>query len=170
MAIDAFSAREAERILRAWRTCNRVTIYLVEGLPPELWPLAIPGSPRRSIRSVCAHLHNCRCMWIKTAGKRDGLRSPASVHRDTVTQSACCRALEQSGRAIERLLAATLERAGNVGGFGLDAEHFLAYHAAHEGHHRGQICLVARQLGHRLPADIQHGLWQWSRRSKEAAR
>jgi len=39
---------------------------------------------------------------------------------------------------------------------------------AHEGHHRGQIVLLARQTGHRLPGEITAGLWQWSQRAKEA--
>jgi hypothetical protein len=31
----------------------------------------------------------------------------------------------------------------------LDVEHVLTYFVAHEGHHRGQIVMAARQLGHR---------------------
>jgi len=37
----------------------------------------------------------------------------------------------------------------------------------HEAHHRGQLCMLARQLGHRLPAEITGGLWQWKKRSRE---
>lgn len=29
-------------------------------------------------------------------------------------------------------------------------------------HHRGQIIMVARQLGHRLPPIVVNGLWQWT--------
>jgi uncharacterized damage-inducible protein DinB len=50
----------------------------------------------------------------------------------------------------------------------LDVGHVLAYFVAHEGHHRGQIVLLARQLGHRLPADLRNGLWQWTKRAAEA--
>jgi uncharacterized damage-inducible protein DinB len=39
----------------------------------------------------------------------------------------------------------------------------VAYFVAHEAHHRGQLILVARQLGHRLPRDVTGGVWQWNR-------
>ncbi len=52
----------------------------------------------------------------------------------------------------------------------LDVAHVLSYFVAHEGHHRGQIVLVARQLGGRLPVSITGGLWDWRRRVKEAGK
>ena len=50
----------------------------------------------------------------------------------------------------------------------LDVGHVLAYFVAHEAHHRGQIVLVARALGHRLPPAVTSGLWQWTKRAAEA--
>jgi uncharacterized damage-inducible protein DinB len=49
----------------------------------------------------------------------------------------------------------------------LDVGHVLTYFVAHEGHHRGQIVMLARQLGYRLPVEITGGLWHFSKRSKE---
>jgi uncharacterized damage-inducible protein DinB len=50
----------------------------------------------------------------------------------------------------------------------LDIGHVLAYFVAHEGHHRGQIVMLARMLGHRLPPDVTNGVWQWNRLSVNA--
>jgi hypothetical protein len=61
-----------DSILDAWKTNNRITVFLVEHLPPELWEANVPGAPRRTIRMLAGHLHNARCMWIKTLGKEHG--------------------------------------------------------------------------------------------------
>ena len=49
----------------------------------------------------------------------------------------------------------------------LDVGHVLAYFVAHEAHHRGQLVMIARTLGHRLPKAVVDGLWQWTTRSRE---
>jgi uncharacterized damage-inducible protein DinB len=49
-----------------------------------------------------------------------------------------------------------------------DIEHFLTYFVAHEAHHRGQLILITRQLGHRLPRAVSEGVWQWNRMSRES--
>lgn len=43
----------------------------------------------------------------------------------------------------------------------LDVGHVLTYFVAHEAHHRGQLVMAARQLGHRLPNTTTGALWQW---------
>ena len=50
--------------------------------------------------------------------------------------------------------------------FPTDLFHFVSYFAAHEGHHRGQLLMIARQLGVRLPRDVANGVWQWTRLSR----
>jgi hypothetical protein len=70
---------------------------------------------------------------------------------------------------MSRLLEFGLAHGGRLPGFSPpDVTHFLAYHVAHEGHHRGQIVMVARQLGHRLPREVTDGLWHWAKRKREA--
>jgi len=70
-----------DTILDAWKTNNRVTIFLIENLPAELWEARVPGAPRRTIRMIAGHIHNARCMWIKTLGKEHGIAVPRSVDR-----------------------------------------------------------------------------------------
>ncbi len=55
-----------------WRTSDRVTRFLFEHLPDEVWPLKVPDAPRRRVRMIAGHIHNCRCMWVKMLGKKHG--------------------------------------------------------------------------------------------------
>lgn len=164
---------EASALIDAWRTNHRVTVYLIENLPPELWPMTVPGSPRRTVRSIAAHLHNVRCMWIKMIGARHGVAVPRTVDARTVSPSQLSRALEGSSEGIIELIKLGVARGGTIPAaawqnFPTDLVHFLSYFISHEAHHRGQLCLLARQLGHRLPADVTAGLWQWKKRSRES--
>jgi hypothetical protein len=76
----------ADAVVAAWKTSNRVTPFLFENLPSELWPMTVPGRSRRTVRMIAGHIHNSRCMWIKTLGRRHGIRAPKSVNLYTVTR------------------------------------------------------------------------------------
>lgn len=152
-----------------WQTSSRVTAFLIENLPNEVWRSTIPGAPRRTVQMVGGHLHNCRCMWVRMVGKKHGLTVPRSVDRRRVSRRQLVAALARSSRAIDQILEVGLANGGYVRGFSpAEVTHFLAYHVAHEAHHRGQIVMVARQLGYRLPAEVTNGLWHWSKRAREA--
>ncbi len=162
-------------LLQAWRTNCQVTAHLVEHLPAHLWSLSLPASPQRTVRMVAAHLHNARSRWLKTLGQEHGIVAPPLVDRRTVTRRQLLAALERSGRALEALLELGLVNGGMVPpskayvwrNLPLDVGHVLTYFVAHEAHHRGQLILLARQLGHPVPRQALDGVWQWNRRAQE---
>jgi uncharacterized damage-inducible protein DinB len=172
------SAEPKDSVLQAWRTNCRATEFLLEGLPADLWPMAIPGAPRRTFRSVGVHLHNATARWVRTLGQEHGIAAPARVdpHRATLRQVLVARRL--SARGIEQVLALGVASGGRIPpsrgytwrNLPLDVGHVLAYFVAHDAHHRGQIILAARALGHRLPSAVTDGVWQWSAFARERGR
>lgn len=158
-----------EIILPAWETNARVTQLFLARLPAAIWDRAIPGAPRRTPRMVAGHIHNARCMWVRTLGKPLGIRVPKLVDRRLVEKADLLLALRQSAVAIEALLRLGCAQAGRVPptrayvwrNLALDVGHLLTYFVAHESHHRGQLALLARQFGAPLPAAARSGLWQW---------
>ena len=170
-----FPPEQRDLLLNAWRTNNRVTTFLIEQIPDQLWVATVPGAPRRTVRMIAGHIHNTRCMWIKTLGHEHGIVSPPPVNRHKVGRKELTLALGRSSRGIAGLLKLGSERGGTIPpsssyawrNLPLDIGHVLTYFVAHEGHHRGQIVMIARQLGHRLPIEVTGGLWQWSKRATE---
>jgi len=80
------------------------------------------------------------------------------------------RALTRSSEGVVWLIEIGVASGGKVPrsawqNFPTDLEHFLSYFVAHEAHHRGQLCMVARQLGQRLSRRVAEGVWQWTRLS-----
>ncbi len=163
---------DAGGLIAAWRTNHRATAFLVEHLPAGVWSLPVPGVPRRTVGMIAAHIHNSRCGWIKALGARHGVKAPRLVDLRRVRPPALLHALARSSEGMVRLIELGAAHGGRVPratwqNFPTDLHHFLSYFAAHEGHHRGQLCMVARQLGQRLPRSVTEGLWQWTRLSRE---
>ncbi len=150
-------------MLAAWRTNCAVTALLVERMPAELWAQPLPGDARRTIR---------------TLGSEHGVPTPALVDLRRVTRRQLVSALRHSERGIATILTLGLDAGGVVPpsrryvwrNLPLDVGHVLSYFVAHEAHHRGQLIMLARQMGGRLPRAVTDGVWQWSTLSRAASR
>lgn len=148
-----------DRLLEAFATNNRINRYLIENLSPEVWG----AKPRkgRTIAEIVAHIHNVRLMWLKAAGFKGTM--PAKIEGD-VTPGAAIGALQESFAAISEVLQQSLLADGRIKGFKPDVASFIAYLVAHDAHHRGQVSMLARQLGHPLAQDVKFGMWEWGTR------
>ena len=155
----------ADALLHALETSERVNQFLLEKLDPAIWSSEAPVGKGRRIRSVLAHVHNVRCLWLEAHASEE---APAKVDRESVTVEELRAALATSAACLRDMLRAALEGGGALRGFKPDAVGFLAYAIAHEAHHRGQVCMLARLLGKPLPRAAGYELWNWRARAAEA--
>jgi uncharacterized damage-inducible protein DinB len=158
----AFSLPQA--LLISFDTNDRINQYMIENLPPESWRTEPPEGKGRTIAAIVAHMHNVRVMWLKAVAK--GGKIPEQLDRASVTPPQATKALEESRKALSATLKSALESDGRIKGFRPDVAGFFGYLIAHDAHHRGQICMLARQIGHPLAQKVMFGMWEWGSRGK----
>ncbi|MEO8130796.1 MAG: DinB family protein [Bryobacteraceae bacterium] len=151
-----------EAMLAAYATNNRINTFLIQNVPDPAWREKPPGGKGRNIASMVAHIHNVRLMWLKSAAADAPM--PQKLEGDEFSKEEAVAALEISRLALEEVLRGSLRGDGRIKGFKPDAASFLAYLLAHDAHHRGQISMLARQLGHPVSKSAMFGLWEWGTR------
>jgi uncharacterized damage-inducible protein DinB len=146
-----------DALLHAYDTNDRINHFLIRAVPPEVWSAKPPKG--RDIASIVAHMHNVRLMWLKAAVKTEA--TPAKLEAAGLTPDGAIAGLSESCAALRAVLASALATDGKIKGFKPDAASFLAYLLAHDAHHRGQISMLARQLGHPISQSAMFGMWEW---------
>jgi uncharacterized damage-inducible protein DinB len=159
---ETFSIPEA--LVRALDTNDRINQYLLENLPAEAWLATPPEGKGRTIAAIAAHMHNVRVMWLKAAAKESKI--PESLDKSDVTPAQAAKALEQSRAALSALIKSALNGDGRIKNFKPDVVGFIGYLISHDAHHRGQISMLARQVGHPLSKKAMFGMWEWGSRGK----
>jgi len=148
-------------LLEAFDHSSRVSEYLISVLPKKLWHARKPGEKGRSIAAIVAHMQSVRRMFAKMAGFDP---APAALNAATVTPAQAGRALRESRLALRGLFSESLQRGeARVKGMPRRTVNMMAYLIQHDSHHRGQICMLARALGHRLSNDDVMRLWGWKK-------
>lgn len=156
-----YNTQLPQALLNAFDTNNRINQYLIENLPAEAWRAKPPDGNGRTIAAIVAHMHNVRVMWLKATKAAD---VPEQLDRASVTPAQAIRALEKSCAALHKICQRALETDGRIKGFRPDVAGFFGYLMAHDAHHRGQIAMLARQVGHPLPQKAVFGMWEWGTR------
>jgi uncharacterized damage-inducible protein DinB len=155
------SYQVVDSLIAAYATNQRINLYLIENLPDAAWRDKLPGKKGRDIASIVGHMHSVRLMWLKACGKASAM--PVKLEGE-FSKAEAIAALNESWRAMEPVLRDAFGSDGRVKGFKPDVGSFLAYLLAHDAHHRGQIAMLARQLGHPLSQSAMFGMWEWGTR------
>jgi uncharacterized damage-inducible protein DinB len=148
---------------------------LIEHLDPAAWRAKPPGKNKvRSIAAIFTHMHNVRSKWVRLTAPH--LKVLPQLNRAHCTpQQARAGLAESAARCAEMLAEALGGRGGRVKKFRRDGwarpwpvgPEMLCYMLSHEAHHRGQVCMLAHQLGFPLPNEVAYGIWNWEKLWKE---
>ncbi len=169
----------AQSAVQIFAANDRMNQMLIEHLNPAAWRAKPPGNTR-TIAAIFTHMHNVRAKWIRLTAPH--LKVPPQLHRARCTPPQARKGLAQSAARCADMLAEafgappTLEnRRGRIHKFHRDrwappwpvGPEMLCYMLAHEAHHRGQVCMLAHQLGFKFPHAIADGIWNWEKLWKD---
>jgi uncharacterized damage-inducible protein DinB len=169
------AADPREVLVETWAANDAMNQLVLAHLDPRAWreALPVPGRGGRTIAAAFAHLRNCRLNWLRRNAPHLRCPAPLDPYRCTMTQAKA--ALKKSAAQCGRMLADALSGSPNrqAKQFSRDAwtrtwpagATMFAYMFAHEAHHRGQILMLAHQLGYRVPPKVN--VWNWDKLWKE---
>ena len=153
---------------------ERMNQMILEQLNPAAWNAKPPGKAR-SIAAIFTHVHNVRTKWVRLTAPN--LKVPRQLDRAHCTPKQARVGLAESAARCEEMLAEALGGSGGrIQKFVRDGwarpwpvgPEMLCYMLAHEAHHRGQVLMLAHQLGHPLPKPVMYGIWNWEKLWKES--
>ena len=154
-------------LLESWTVNEAVTQILLEYLDPRAWRAEPPGKVR-SIAAIFSHVHNIRRKWVRLSAPH--LKLPRELDRTRLTQRQARSAFAGSAKRCSEMLTEALANPnGRVKQFHRDGwakpwpagAAMVAYMLTHEAHHRGQVCMLAHQLGYPLPPKAISAMWTW---------
>ncbi|HYA16703.1 MAG TPA: DinB family protein [Bryobacteraceae bacterium] len=165
-------------LLETWAVNDAMNQLLLAHLNPKAWRAKPPSAgPRegRTIAAIFSHLHNTRVSWLRNSAPH--LEAPALLNPAHSTIKQTSAALKKSSKQCLAMLTGALsfEPHRRVTKFVRDSYvqkwpaggTMFAYMFSHEAHHRGQIILLAHQLGCRLPVPAAYGIWHWEKLWKQ---
>ena len=158
---EPYASQLPVALLNAFNTNNRINHYLIDHLPPAAWKAKPVEGKGRTVAAIIAHMHNVRVMWLKAAKAEE---IPDQLDRASVTPTQALRGFENSRYALSLVISRALNGDGKIRSFRPDVAGFVGYLIAHDAHHRGQIAMLARQVGHPLPQKAMFGMWEWGSR------
>jgi len=173
---QAALAEIRDSLLETYACNDAMNQLILSSLDPRAWRAQLPGkkSGGRTIAAMFAHLHNVRVSWLKNSAPH--LKCPPPLDPDRCTMKQATAAHKRSGAQCLRMLTDALSATPNrrvkqfargvwmqtwpAGGT------MFAYMFSHEAHHRGQILMLAHQLGYRV-LHRTPGVWHWEKLWKQ---
>jgi uncharacterized damage-inducible protein DinB len=175
---DAVLTEIRDTLLETYAMNDAMNQLILSHLDPRAWRAKLPGQKGngRAIAAIFAHLHNNRLVWLRNSAPH--LKRPAPLDPDRCTMKQAVAAHQRSATQCLRMLTDALSAApdrrvtkfsrGSWAPVWPAGGTMFAYMFSHEAHHRGQVLMLAHQLGYRLPlGEVMGGIWQWNKLWKQ---
>jgi uncharacterized damage-inducible protein DinB len=152
-----------EQLLEAWRTNNRISLFLIERIGEDGLGSTLSKHGGRTVAGQLAHMHNNRVWHLEKRAKDLAEGLVVFATKTSPARAELMDAFQASGAAIETFLTDLSEGKPKRRGFRKGLATTLAYFVAHESHHRGSILLTLKQCGHKLDQKTSYAIWDWDR-------
>lgn len=160
-------------LVETYAANERMNQVVLDYLDPAAWPAKLPGDKTRTIAAIVAHVHNIRRKWLRLSAPH--IKLPAQLDRTCTQKQARAALLESAACCSQMLTDALVSPKPVVETFHRDGwarpwpagPAMLAYMITHDAHHRGQICMLAHQLGFPLPTRATAQMWSWEKLWKD---
>ncbi len=152
-----------EDLLEAWRTNNRINLYLIDRISEEGMRCTLAKRGGRDVARQFAHMHNVRVSHLEVRAKDLAQGLVKFESKEHPARERLKEALTGSGAAMEAFPTGVLAGEPKRRGFRKGVFTTLSYYVAHESHHRGSILLTLKECGHKVDQEAQYAIWDWDR-------
>ncbi|HZR66410.1 MAG TPA: DinB family protein [Terriglobales bacterium] len=168
------TTRVHDAVVETYMVNERMNQIILNQLDPRAWRAKAHGRNARTIAAIFAHVHNIRLKWIRLSAPH--IKSPRKLDRTSCSIRQASTALAESAESCGTMLAQAFSASEpRVKQFLRDGwstpwpagASMFAYMISHEAHHRGQVCMLAHQLGFPLGNKATSEMWCWERLWKE---
>jgi uncharacterized damage-inducible protein DinB len=152
-----------EQLLEAWRTNNRINLFLIDRISDEGMTCTLSKRGGRNVARQFAHLHNVR-LWHLEARARELSKGLHKFETEDVPDKETLKAcLTASGERIETFVRECAAGAPKRRPFKKGIAATVGYLIAHDSHHRGNILLTLKQCGQKVKQADANEIWNWDR-------
>ena len=162
---------DSQSLLEAYAVNERINQFVIQHLDSRAWRVKPTGRNARTIAAIFAHMHNIRRKWIRLSAPH--IKLPAELDRARCTPKQASAALAGSAKCCSEMLKEALAPETRIKHFHRDGwarpwpagTAMVIYMISHDSHHRGQICMLAHQLGY--PVKAGYEMWNWEKLWKQ---
>ncbi len=154
---------ETAELLEAWRTNNRISLYLLDRISDAGMACTLSRRGGRGVAGQFGHMHNVRVWHLEKRAKDLGRGLVTFPAKTVPGRQELKDAFDASGAAVEQFLSDLTAGVPKRRGFNRGIATTLAYFVAHESHHRGSILLTLKECGENLDQPTRYAIWAWDR-------